>query len=121
MPIGAGRVAAGARRRFRFLLRCVTGIILAVVDVSENRAGGRSADRACRSALLLIVVVALAAGCSRELSTLKVTPIKAANPAALDEYLLSHRPDLDTLRLRGPFFVRALKNVLVGHSFGYGC
>jgi len=99
VPIGAGRVAAGARRRFRFLLRCVTGITLAVVDVSENRSGG----------------------CSREPSTLKVTPIKAANPAALDEYLLSHRPDLDTLRLRGPFFVRALKNVLVGHSFGYGC
>jgi len=111
VPVGAGRVAAGARRRFRFLLRCVTGIILAVVDVSENRAGGRSADRACRSALLLIVVVALAAGCSRELSTLKVTPIKAANPAALDKHLLSHRPDLDTFRLRGPFFVRALKDV----------
>ena len=56
-------LAAGARRRFRFLLRCVTGITLAVVDMSENRSGGRSADRACRSALLLIVVGAVAAGC----------------------------------------------------------
>ena len=70
---------------------------------------------ACRSALLLIVVGAVAAGCSREPSTLKVTRtvIKAANPAASTKEFcfLTGLLDLDTFRLRGPFFVRALKDV----------
>ena len=52
--------------------------------------------------LLLIALIAHAAGCAREFPTTKVTPIKAANPAELQRYLLS-RPDVAQFRFRGPF------------------
>jgi dienelactone hydrolase len=52
--------------------------------------------------LLLIAFIAHAVGCAREFPTTKVTPIKAANPAELQRYLLS-RPDVAQFRFRGPF------------------
>jgi dienelactone hydrolase len=52
--------------------------------------------------LLLIAFIAHAVGCARQFPTTKVTPIKAANPAELQRYLLS-RPDVAQFRFRGPF------------------
>ena len=56
-------------------------------------------------ALLLAAFVALAAGCGRHSPITGVTSLKAKNPAELQKYLLSHRPDLALFRLRGPFAV----------------
>jgi pimeloyl-ACP methyl ester carboxylesterase len=53
--------------------------------------------------LLLIALIAHAAGCTRQFPTTKVTPIKAANPAELQRYLLSRKPDVAQFRFRGPF------------------
>jgi pimeloyl-ACP methyl ester carboxylesterase len=44
-------------------------------------------------------------GCARRFPTPEVTPIKAANPADLQRYLLSRKPDVAQFRLRGPFGV----------------
>jgi hypothetical protein len=41
------------------------------------------------SALLLIAFIAHAVGCTRQFPRTQVTPIKAANPAELQRYLLS--------------------------------
>jgi pimeloyl-ACP methyl ester carboxylesterase len=57
------------------------------------------------SALLLIVFVAHAVGCARQFPRTQVTPIKAANPAELQRYLLSHPPDVAQFRFRGPFAI----------------
>ena len=56
--------------------------------------------------LIPIVLVALAAGCSRPSPVTGVTSLKVANPAELQKYLLSHKPDLSLFRLRGPFAVK---------------
>jgi pimeloyl-ACP methyl ester carboxylesterase len=53
--------------------------------------------------LLLIALMAHSAGCARQFPTTKVTPIKAANPAELQRYLLSRKPDVAQFRFRGPF------------------
>jgi pimeloyl-ACP methyl ester carboxylesterase len=53
--------------------------------------------------LLLIALIAHAAGCSRRFPTTQVTPIKAANPTELQRYLLSGPPDVAHFRFRGPF------------------
>ena len=55
------------------------------------------------SALLLIAFTAHAVGCTPQFPTTKVTPIKAANPAELQHYLLSRKPDVAQFRFRGPF------------------
>ena len=55
------------------------------------------------SALLLIAFTAYAVGCTPQFPTTKVTPIKAANPADLQHYLLSRKPDVAQFRFRGPF------------------
>ena len=59
-----------------------------------------------RSRLFILVVVwlALAAGCTRVPPTAK-TPITPKTVAELSDYLLSHKPDVDQFRLRGPFEV----------------
>ncbi len=57
------------------------------------------------AALLLIVFTALAVGCTPQFPTTKVTPIKAANPAELQRYLLSRQPDVAQFRFRGPFAI----------------
>ncbi len=53
--------------------------------------------------LLLIALMAHSVGCARQFPTTKVTPIKAANPAELQRYLLSRKPDVAQFRFRGPF------------------
>jgi pimeloyl-ACP methyl ester carboxylesterase len=55
------------------------------------------------SALLLIASMAHAAGCARRFPTTELTSIKAANPAELQRYLLSRKPDVAQFRFRGPF------------------
>lgn len=55
------------------------------------------------AALLLIAVTTFALGCARRFPTPEVTRIKAANPAELQQYLLSRQPDVAQFRLRGPF------------------
>ena len=57
------------------------------------------------AALLLIAVTTFALGCARRFPTPEVTRIKAANPAELQQYLLSRQPDVAQFRLRGPFAV----------------
>src|ERR671918_1483762 len=47
--------------------------------------------------------IAHAVGCTRQFPTTEVTPIKAANPAELQRYLLSRKPDVAQFRFRGPF------------------
>ena len=43
--------------------------------------------------------------CTRRFPETQVTPIKAANAAELQRYLLSRKPDVEQFRLRGPFAV----------------
>lgn len=62
---------------------------------------GRSSFRI--SALLLIAFMAHAVGCARQFPTTEVTPIKAADAAELQRYLLSRKPDVAQFRFRGPF------------------
>ena len=57
------------------------------------------------AALLLGVALTLSGGCARHMPATGVTPLKAANPADLQKYLLSHKPDVTQFRLRGPFTV----------------
>jgi pimeloyl-ACP methyl ester carboxylesterase len=57
------------------------------------------------SALLLIAFMAHAVGCTRQFPTTQLTPIKAANPAELQRYLLSRKPDVAQFRFRGPFAI----------------
>ena len=58
-----------------------------------------------RPTLLLLAVIAPMLGCARRFPTPAVTPIKAANPAELQRYLLSRKPDVAQFRSRGPFAV----------------
>ena len=59
----------------------------------------------CIPALLLIAFMAHAVGCTRQFPETEVTPIRAANPAELQRYLLSRKPDVAQFRFRGPFAV----------------
>jgi hypothetical protein len=68
------------------------------------------------AALLLIALMAHSVGCARRFPATEVTPIKAANLAELQRYLLSRKPDVAQFRMRGPFDVierRDLKIPLV--------
>ncbi len=49
--------------------------------------------------------MAHAVGCARQFPTTGVTPIKVANAAELQRYLLSRKPDVAQFRLRGPFAI----------------
>ena len=55
--------------------------------------------------LLMIALIIWPLGCARQFPTTEVTPIKAANPVDLQRYLLSHKPDVEQFRLRGPFAI----------------
>ena len=56
-------------------------------------------------ALLLIALIMYPLGCARQFPATEVTPIKAPDPAELQRYLLSRKPDVAEFRLRGPFGV----------------
>ena len=55
--------------------------------------------------LLLLAFLAQSIGCARQFPVTEVTPIKAASPAEIQQYLLSHKPDVEQFRLRGPFTI----------------
>lgn len=58
----------------------------------------------CRaSRLLVVLLLALAAACTRLPSIEQQTSIKAKSAAELQDYLRTHQADLDLFRLRGPF------------------
>jgi len=59
-----------------------------------------------RLILCAAAVLALVAGCAR-VPDLGITPLKPPTLAALQNYLLSHKADVDQFRLRGPFAVTA--------------
>ncbi len=66
-----------------------------------------------RSPLLLVIVwLMLVSGCAR-LPDTRVTPLKPDTAANLQDYLLSHKPDLNQFRLRGPFKVAEQINHVV--------
>jgi dienelactone hydrolase len=64
---------------------------------------GRSGFRI--PALLLIALMAHLSGCARRFPATEVTTIKSDNPAELQRYLLSRKPDVAQFRSRGPFAV----------------
>jgi hypothetical protein len=58
-----------------------------------------------RTALLLMALMGNSLGCAPRFPATEVTPIKAANPAELQRYLLSRKPDVAQFRSRGRFAV----------------
>ena len=72
---------------------------------------GRSSFRV--GALLLIAVMPYWGGCARRFPATDVTQIKAANPAELQRYLLSRKPDLAQFRSGGPFAVIERRDLAV--------
>jgi len=68
-------------------------------------AAGLARSGFCIPVLLLIALMAHFVGCARRFPVTEVTPIKAANPAELQRYLLSRKPDVAQFRSRGPFTV----------------
>jgi acetyl esterase/lipase len=63
------------------------------------------------------VALALAAGCSR-MPSIQQTSIKAKSVGELDNYLRSHKPDVDLFRFRGPFAVSQRENFELRLSAG---
>ena len=62
--------------------------------------------------------MAHALGCGRRFPETQVTPIKAPDPAELQRYLLSHKPDVAQFRLRGPFAVIERKDLEIPLASG---
>ena len=69
-------------------------------------------------ALLLIALMAHPVGCARRFPAVEVTPIKADNPAELQRYLLSRKPDVAQFRLRGPFAVTERRDLEIPLASG---
>jgi len=67
---------------------------------------------------VLIGLMALSVGCARRFPEPEVTTIKADNPAQLQRYLLSGKPDVAQFRLRGPFAVVARKDLEIPVASG---
>ena len=57
------------------------------------------------SAFLLIAAIAHSLGCARRFPATELTSIKAADPAELQRFLLSRKPDVAQFKSRGPFAV----------------
>ncbi|MCC7486169.1 MAG: alpha/beta hydrolase [Burkholderiales bacterium] len=72
---------------------------------------GLSAARLFPAVLILGALLPFGAGCTRQPPVTGVTPIKAANPGALWQYLLGRDPDVELFRLRGPFRVTGQDDV----------
>jgi len=72
----------------------------------------------CISAVVLIALMALSVGCARRFPEPEVTTIKAANPAELQRYILSRKPDVAQFKLRGPFAVTERRDVEIPLASG---
>ncbi len=70
------------------------------------------------AALLLIALMAHSVGCARRFPATEVTTIKAANPAELQRYLLSRKPDVAQFKLRGPFAVTERRDLEIRLASG---
>src|SRR5512143_3846256 len=57
-------------------------------------------------------------GCARRFPETELTPIRAANPAELQRYLLSRKPDVTQFRSRGPFVVIERKDLEISLPSG---
>jgi len=57
-------------------------------------------------------------GCARRFPVTEVTPIKVPNPAELQRYLLSRKPDVAQFRLRGPFTVTERRDLEIPLAAG---
>ena len=79
--------------------------------VYDEGSSGHWNEASGKCAALLVVVLAVLAGCLRETPITGITPIKAANSVELQKHLLARKPELDVFRLRGPFRVTPLKDV----------
>jgi pimeloyl-ACP methyl ester carboxylesterase len=86
------------------------------VPRARSTQGAMPSPRPSAPRLILILLVAMFAGCSRPTPVTRVTPLKASNPAELQNQLLSGKPDLALFRDRGPFLVRPLKDVEIKSS-----
>lgn len=62
--------------------------------------------------------MALSFGCARRFPDIEVTKIKTDNPADLQRYLLSRKPDVGQFRLRGPFAVSERKDLEISLASG---
>jgi pimeloyl-ACP methyl ester carboxylesterase len=71
------------------------------------------------AALLLIALMSHLVGCTRRFPAIEVTPIKAADPAELQRYLLSRKPNVAQFRLRGPFAVTERRNLEISLPSGF--
>src|SRR6185295_19200016 len=69
-------------------------------------------------ALLLIALMAHSAGCARRFPEPEVTPIKVPDPAELQRYLLSSKPDVAQFKLRGPFAVTERRDLEIPLASG---
>jgi fermentation-respiration switch protein FrsA (DUF1100 family) len=58
-------------------------------------------------------------GCTRRFPATEVTPIKAADPAELQRYLLSRKPNVAQFRSRGPFAVTERRNLEISLPSGF--
>jgi dienelactone hydrolase len=67
---------------------------------------------------MLIALMAHAVGCARPFPETEVTPIKAENPAELQRYLLSRKPDAAQFRSRGPFAVSERRDLEIPMASG---
>jgi dienelactone hydrolase len=72
----------------------------------------------CFPALLLTALMAHSAVCNRQFPVPEGTPIKVADHAHLEQYLLSHTPDVAQFRLRGPFAVIERRDLEIPLSSG---
>jgi alpha/beta hydrolase family protein len=68
--------------------------------------------------LLLIAVMALSVGWARRFPKPEVTTIKIPNPAELQRYILSRKPDVAQFKLRGPFAVTERKDLEIPLASG---
>ena len=77
----------------------------------DNRRSKPSGRAPLDYAALLVVLLAVITGCSRETPVTGVTPIKAADSVELQKLLLARKPEVDLFRLRGPFRVTSLQDM----------
>jgi dienelactone hydrolase len=105
--------------RFRSVIKSPSEIRSVKTHDSADRFGSNMPGTAAAiarpgfriAALLLTALLAYWVGCARRFPTPEVTRIKAVNPAELQQYLLSRKPDVAQFRLRGPFAVIERKDM----------
>jgi pimeloyl-ACP methyl ester carboxylesterase len=70
------------------------------------------------TAVLMVALLACWAGCAQRFPEPEVTKIKASNPADLQQYLVTRKPDVALFKLRGPFTVAEPKELEIPLAAG---